>query len=307
VIPAAHASAIAIAPTWSEFAAGWELFRDPVLCAVAAGLVLGFLSGYVVLRRLVFVSAVTTQAAGLGVALAFYLQIHLGLVWLAPSAGAAALALATAWLLVLDPRPFGLSREAVLGVAFAATGGIAIAVGAKISQEAHQIEDILFGTAVMVEPADLWRVVVLGAIIVSLHAWWFRGFAFASFDPVAAAVQGLPVRLLDAVLFASIGLMVGVSTQALGALPVFALSTLPAIAALLFLRARLAVLFLVAAALGGASGGLGYLVAFFQELPVGACQTVVAAGFALLAGLLRAGLTLARLARSGGKPPRGPR
>lgn len=275
------------APSWADLAAGWELYRDPILCAIAAGLVLGFLSGYVVLRRMVFVSAVTTQAAGLGVALAFYAQIHLGLSSMSPALGAAALALAAAWLLVLDPRRLGLSREAMLGVAFAASGGAAIVVGAKISQEAHQIDDILFGTAVMVDRGDLLRVLIVGAALVALHLWWFRGLSFASFDPVAAAVQRLPVRLLDGVLFGSIGLMVGVSTQALGALPVFALSTLPGVAALLVVRGRLLVAFVLAALVGGASGALGYLLAFFQELPVGASQTVVAAGFVALAGAAR--------------------
>ena len=63
--------------SWSAFWDGWELFRDPILCGAAAGLVLGFLGVYVVLRRMVFVSAAITHSAGLGVALAFYAQIHL--------------------------------------------------------------------------------------------------------------------------------------------------------------------------------------------------------------------------------------
>ena len=48
---------------------------------------------------------------------------------------------------------------------------------------------------------------------------------------------------------------------------------------------------LAAAGLCGAlAGGGGYLLAFFGELPVGACQTVVAAGCVLLALLVRAAL-----------------
>lgn len=275
--------------SWAEFVAGWELFRDPVLCAVAAGLVLGFLSAYIVLRRMVFVSAVTTQSAGFGVALAFYLQIHHG-VGLEPSHGAVLLALLAAAALVKDPRALGLSREAMLGLVFAAAGGGAVLLDAKISQEAHEIDNILFGTAVVVEPADLHRVLVAGAVILALHLWWFRGFAFASFDPVVARVQRVPVRLLDTLLFASIGVMVGVSTQALGALPVFALSTLPGIAALMVARGPLLVPFLLAAALGAISGGLGYLLSFFENLPVGASQAVVAAGFVALAVPVRLAL-----------------
>jgi zinc transport system permease protein len=74
----------------------------------------------------------------------------------------------------------------------------------------------------------------------------------------------------------------GVAARALGALPVFALSVLPAAAALLFglsLRPALA----VASALGVLAGTIGYAAAFFLSLPVGASQTTVAAGFALVA------------------------
>ena len=71
---------------WAQFWGAYELFSDPMLCALIAGGVLGFLSVYVVLRRMVFVSAAVTQSAGLGVALAFFAEIHLG-VHVEPTAG----------------------------------------------------------------------------------------------------------------------------------------------------------------------------------------------------------------------------
>jgi len=58
-------------PTLAEFLDGLEIFLDPILCGAAAGLVLGLLGVYVVLRRMVFVSAAITHSAGLGVAVAF--------------------------------------------------------------------------------------------------------------------------------------------------------------------------------------------------------------------------------------------
>jgi zinc transport system permease protein len=283
------------APTWELFVDGWELFRDPLLCAAVAGVVLGFLSVYIVLRRMVFVSAAVTQGAGLGVALAFYAGIHLG--WeFDPVYSAVALSLAVAAVLVPDPRRLGLSRESVLGLMFAFTGGAAVLVGARITQEAHDIQAILFGTGVLVFPDDLRNVEVAGAATLLLHLWWFRGLSFASFDPITARVQGLPVRLLDATLLLSIGVMVGVSARALGAMPVFALSTLPGAAAVLLARGRLAVTFAVAAGLGCAAGVGGYLIAFFKEYPVGGAQTVTAAAVLGLALIVRLFIAVTRQA-----------
>lgn len=274
-------------PSLEEFIAAWELFRDPMICALVAGAVLGFLSVYVVLRRMVFVSAAVTQSAGLGVALAFYADIHLGM-HLEPIYGAAALALTVTLVLLIDPSRLHLTRESLLGLVFAATGGAAVLVGDRIAQEAHDIQAILFGTAVLVRPIDLQVVLIAGAVTLLVHLAWFRGLSFASFDPVAARVQGLPVGLLQGVVLVSIGLMVGATARALGALPVFALSTLPAMTALL-LGLRLRGAFVAAVLLGGASGFGGYGLAFFLELPVGAAQTVTAGLWVVLALAVRLG------------------
>jgi zinc transport system permease protein len=273
------------APSWAGFLAAWELFRDPVLCAVIAGTVLGFLGVYVVLRRMVFVSVAVTQASALGVALAFFAEIHLGL-HVDPIVGAIGLALGSTLLLSVDPRAYRLPRESMLGFAFAVTGGATIVIEDRIVQEAHDIHSILFGSAVLVRPVDLAVVGVTGALVLVLHVLWWRGLVFASFDPDAARVQGLPVRFLNAFLLASVGAMVGVSARALGALPVFALGTLPAVTALA-LGLELTWAALVAALLGALAAAAGYLAAFFFELPVGGTQTMVASVLLLSAWLGR--------------------
>lgn len=273
------------APTLADFWAAFELFRDPVLSAVVAGAALGFLSVYIVIRRMVFVSAAITQAAALGVALAFYAEIHLA-THVSPVLAASGLSLLVAVLLSSDPARLGITRESLLGVAYAASGGAAILVGDRIAQEAHDIQAILFGTAVLVRPEDLSAILWVSGACMALHLWWYRGLTMASFDPVGARVQGLPLGVLNAALFLSIGALVGVSTRALGALPVFAFSTLPAVAALL-LGARLGVCFVIATLLGALSGGLGYLISFLENLPVGGSQTVTAGAFVVAALAVR--------------------
>jgi zinc transport system permease protein len=272
--------------TWSDFIGGWQIFRNPLLCALVAGAVLGFLGVFVVLRRMVFVSAGVTQSAGLGVALAFYLDIHFGM-HVDPLVGAAALALLATLAMSLDSaRTIKLPRESLLGLVFAMSGGGAVLLGDRISQEAHDIESILFGSAVLVRGFDLAVVLVAGGLILAVHLWWLRGLVFASFDPDAARVQGLPVRLLDRTLFVSIGIMVGVSARALGSLPVFAFSVLPA-AAVLLLGVRMPFAFALATLLGALAGVCGYLFAFFYQFPVGGSQTVMAGLFVVLAVLIQ--------------------
>jgi zinc transport system permease protein len=176
---------------------------------------------------------------------------------------------------------------------------LAVLVGDRITQEAHDIASILFGTAVLVDDSDLVWVVAVAAVVALAHVFFHRGFVFAAFDPEGARVQGLPVATLDLMSWALVALAVAVTTRALGVLPVFACAGLPALAALAWVP-RLRFVLPIAMAIGAASGGLGYLAAFFGELPVGASQAAVALGFFLAAWSSRAGVaTLTRSWRLG--------
>jgi zinc transport system permease protein len=275
-----------VEPSWNDFWDGWPMYREAVYSGAIAGLSLGFLSVYVVLRRMVFVSAAVTQAAGLGVAASFYVGIHLG-VQINPAWGATMLSLMTAVALAGDPKRFGLSREMLLGIVFSFTSSAAVLIGSRIPQETGDIQAILFGNAVVVSPEDMQRLLWTSMGLVALQVWWFKGFAFASFDPVSARVQGLPVRLLDMILLLSVGVMVGEVARALGAMPAFAMSTLPGMAALLIVRGPLPVTFALASVFGAMSGVGGYLLAYKKQFSVGPAQTVTAVTIVVIAALVR--------------------
>ena len=267
--------------TWADFVAGWPIFRDAVLCGILAGGALGLLGVYVVLRRMVFVAAVLSEVSGLGVALAFWAGMLLDRE-VEPMLGAMLLCLLATVLFTMRPERLRLSREAVLAIAWVGAAGSAVVVGERITAEAHDIRAILFGSAVLVHPEDVWLVGGAALLAAGLHFGFGRGLLFSGFDPDVAKVHGLPVRLLDFALWGSVALTVSIATHALGALPVFAFSVLPAVAALLA-RPRMRGVFVLAGLLGAAAGGLGYLLAFFESLPVGASQTLVAAIFVVLA------------------------
>lgn len=265
---------------WADFVGGWELFRDPVLCGVLAGAALGLLGVYIVLRRVVFVAAVLSQSAGLGVALAFLAGMYLDFE-AEPMIGAVSMCLFATLLVSLRPERVHLSREAILGTAWVGANAAAIIVGDKISVESHDISSILFGSAVLVRPVDLYLVGAAAVLTLSAHLWLRRGLVFTAFDHDVARVQGIPVRAMDLTIWFIVAITVSVATRALGALPVFAFSVLPALAAMLSVRS-LSWVFPLAAVLGAVAGGTGYLLAFFQSWPVGPSQVVVALGLVLL-------------------------
>jgi zinc transport system permease protein len=269
----------------TSFWANWRLYRDPLLVGLIAGGVLAFLGVYVVARRIVFVSAALSQVSALGVTGGFLLISLAGITgaaaaWI-PPLFAILLAIAVVFGLTWAGDDPSLPRDSVLGTSFVVPMALVLVLAPYIAQEMHQIESLLHGSAVVVRDEDLWTIAISAVLIMGTQVYAFRGFLFASLDPKVARTQGLPVGMLDGVLFTSIALMTGLATRAIGALPTFAMTLLPALGAL-GLNAGLLTVFAVAGLLGGTSGAGGYLVAYEMGWSVGAAQTLVAATLMLV-------------------------
>lgn len=261
----------------AAFIDGWALFRDPALAGALMGLTLGLVGVYVVIRHLVFLSATLSQASSLGVALAFLARGYDAPAAVAsPTLGAALLSVAAASLFARSHRPHHARDDALLGMLYLVGAAGTLAVGTRIAADLADIQTLLFGTAVAVLPEDLSLVVITCVLVLALHAWWWRGFAAASTDPIGSRVRKLPVRMLDIMLFMSLALTVSVCTRVLGALPAFAFSVLPALGALQLAR-NLRQALVWAGTFGAVAGFGGYVVAFLWALPVGASQTLVGA------------------------------
>lgn len=295
-------------PTLTQFFEAWDLFRDPAMSGAVAGALLGWLGVYVVLGRMIFLSAALSQAAGLGIALAFWAGAATGMVGsvvVSPWLGSVAMTGLATLLLLADRSPGGARRDAVLGFAYLAGAAGTLAVGTRIAAEAHDIDTLLFGSAVAVLPEDFRLLVIVAGVLLAIHAWGHRGLSQAAFSPDAARVRGLPVGVLRLILFGSLATAISFCTRVVGALPVFALSVLPAAAATR-LAPSVGWSLVVAAAVGATSGFAGYVVAFLWSLPVGASQTLVAAAITVLALLAGVPATLRSRAARSRRGPAGP-
>ena|SRR5688572_10488239 len=159
--------------TFGLFFEAWELFQFPALTGTIAGALLGYLGVYVVLRRLVFLTAAVSQAAGLGVAAAFYLQIAFGVsaVIASPTIGASVLTMIAVLPVAMERGWARTRRDSVLGFGFLVGAAGTLALGTRIVEEVHDIDAILFGSAVAVLPEHFTGIAVLAAVLFVLHLW----------------------------------------------------------------------------------------------------------------------------------------
>jgi zinc transport system permease protein len=281
---------------FAEFWAGRELWREPLLAGVLAAALLSYLGVFVVLRRMVFVSAALSEISGVGVATAFYVGSVAGIdphthgaipLLLEPVWFSLVFACAAAALFSLRPGHRKLAAETIVGLGYIVASALVLAIlnSPRIAQEAHAVGDILFGNAVTVPRAQILALAAAGAAAIVTHALFFKELLFVSYDPETAMVQGVSVLRYELLLNVIVAVAISVATRAVGALPVFAFTVVPAAAALMLtenLRATLP----LSIAFGIVSAALGYYLSWIEQLPTGATMVVVASVF-LLPGVAR--------------------
>lgn len=273
--------------TVADFFGAWEVYEPGVLAAVVIGATLGVLGVYVVLRRLVFLSAALGQSASFGVVLAVLLfGAELGVSDnVAPILGAIVVSF-IATLLVAGARGSAVFRDGALGAVFLLGAAGTILVGSRLTQEMHEIEALLHGVGVAVMPEDLHMVAWLATFVLLAHTFGWRGFAAVSFDAAGAEVRRVPVRFFEVLLALTLAVGIAAGIRVLGALPVFALSIMPSLAATRLGR-NIPESLVIGALFGAIAGFYGYMLAFLLDLPVGASQTAVALALAAIVELAR--------------------
>ncbi len=262
----------------SQFINSYFLWRDPMIVGAVTGAICGFLEVYIVLRRIIFVSATLTQISSFGVALSFYLE-GIGLAifssLIGPFALSVLLTIIAAAFYALKRDFSRISREGVIAFGFLLASGGVIILGDRITKGAHDISTILFGSAVVVDPVDVYLIPGVAILAFVIHLIYYKDFIFVSFDTESAKLFKYPLRRLNTLLLITVALVVAVSTRALGALPVFALLALPALSSL-YLTEKLKLLFVFSVVIGILSAALGYFFSFILSIPTGASITVCA-------------------------------
>lgn len=269
----------------------WEalpILQNGVLACTITALVCSFLGVYVILKRMVFIAAALSQVSSLGIAAALMLATVLGISIGAEGAPAWASALpmvfailfscAAASLLAAHHTERRLSRESLLGVAYAVPGSLVLLVLDKMGGATHDIDNLLFGNAVFISTAQLVFLAIVASLVLFLHWLFYKEFIFVAFDYETAKAAGMQTLLFNQALLYSIAIMISAAINAIGALPVFSFMVIPPASALM-LAGNLTQAFVLATLFGGATALIGFYLSFEFSLPTGATLIVVAALF----------------------------
>jgi manganese/iron transport system permease protein len=144
------------------------------------------------------------------------------------------------------------------------------------------VTTFLFGRALAIGPVEVGYAAGMLTAVVLFLALAYRPLVWLTFDPVGAAVRGIPVVGLTTVLMVMLTGTVVVSLPMVGAVLVVALLVIPGATAYLLVN-RLAPMLLIAAGVGAFSSLGGLLLSHLLGWASGAAMVLAAAACFLLA------------------------
>ena len=250
----------------------FETFQSSFMQAglIASGLIgisCGYLSVYVVLKRLVFLAVALAQLASAAVALSLFFN------WnpvIAAFIGVLIGALFFSWPGIGRYLP----RENAIGSVYALASAAGVLLIAKNASGEDHLLNLMYGNVLTVTVPELW---LMGGVVLAtgtLYLCFAKELIFTSFDPEMAQTVGVRPRLWELLFNISLGLVIAMAIRLGGMMLVFTLLVLPGYAALLA-RCRIGPAFIWAMAMAVVTGAVGLYLSFIWDLPTSA---VVMAG-----------------------------
>ena len=235
---------------------------------------------HVALRRLAFVTEAVQHTVFPGIAIAYAVG------WpLLPGAAAAA-ALTVGLVVILTTGRRRVDVDSALAVVIASFFAVGVVVVSRRTGYAADLGALLFGRILDVSRAEVVETAVIGGLCLVVVALLHKELVLLALDRTQAAAVGLPVRLLDAVLYAVTAATVVVAVRAIGTVLVVAFVVTPAATGRLLARSipgAMAAAAGVATVLGWIGLSASYEASLNHNVRLAAGATVVIAytlGFA---------------------------
>ncbi|MCY1720745.1 metal ABC transporter permease [Prolixibacteraceae bacterium Z1-6] len=240
----------------------YDFFQKALLAAVFASISCGIIGGYIVARRIVFISGGITHASFGGIGLAFFLGFN-------PLLGAVLFAVMSALGIQFFTKVAQIREDSSIAIWWSLGMALGIIFVFLTPGYTPNLMSYLFGNILTVTVAELWWMLLLNVVIISFFTFFFRNILYIAFDEEYAQTAGLPVAMFNYLTMILIALTVVLNIRVVGIILILSLLTIPQATANLFTKdfKRLLILSSVFAFIGTMAG---MFISYFLNIPSGA-------------------------------------
>ena len=261
--------------TWLVEPLEFEFMRQAVAIGISLGILGAVVGSYLILQQMGMMSEVISHAVLPGISIAFFLEINLAI-------GAFVAGILSALVVMGIQKRSRIKVDAAMALTLTSFLALGVILITSLKTDQINLDEILFGDILGVTSTDVWRTVIITAIILLLTKLFYKELEFYTFDPLGAKACGLPVNLLYFGLICAITLTIVASMQTVGVLLVMSLLVGPAITSYLLVK-KLSQMMFLGSIIGAISSITGMYCSYYFDLPSGAAIVMVIFAFFLLA------------------------
>lgn len=239
-----------------------------LLAAIMVGTICAILGSYVILQGMAFFGDALAHTILPGVVIAYLVGWPLAV-------GALIFGVLSAIGIGALSHRGELREDTAIGVIFAGSFALGVAMLSTVRSYAVDLAHILFGDVLGVSLTDLWVTAALGAVVLLVVFAFYKEFLVMAFDPTLAVVLRLPTKILRYLLLILIAVTIVISLQTVGMALMLAMLVTPAAAAQLLTR-RLPSMMATAALIGALSNVTGLYISYYINIASGPAMVLVA-------------------------------
>ncbi len=236
---------------------------------------------FIVLRKLSFITDGIAHISLSGIALALATHVNVLAVTLA-------VAIASGLGINRLREKLKLSGDTAIGLMFPVGLAAGIILLSLAKATSIDITTYLFGSILAISEADLWAILVFGAVVLAAVLLLRKQLLYIAFDEESARASGLPVTAINYAFFALIGATVVLSVRIAGILLISSLVIAPPSAALQ-LKKSFKTTLILSCIFGVVSAWSGITASYYLGIPTGAAIAISSFAIFLAAYLLRPG------------------
>ncbi|MCK5731186.1 MAG: metal ABC transporter permease [Draconibacterium sp.] len=240
----------------------YNFFLKALIAAIFASISCGIIGGYIVSRRIVFISGGITHASFGGIGLAFFLGFN-------PLLGAALFAIFSALGIQFFTKVAEIREDSSIAIWWSMGMALGIIFVFLTPGYTPNLMSYLFGNILTVTSTELWWMAILNIVIIAFFALFFNKILYIAFDEEFARASGLPVALFNYLIMILIALTVVLNIRVVGIILILSLLTIPQATANLYTNDfKKLLIFSTLFALFGTISGL--FISYFLDIPSGA-------------------------------------
>lgn len=246
----------------------YTFMQHAFLAILLVGIICGAIGVFVILRGYSFLGDALAHAIFPGVVITFILGGNF-------LVGALIAAVIVSMLIGAVSQSGRINNDTAIGVLFAGSFALGIALMSLQSGYVRDLNAFLFGSILGVSRDDLWLTALVGAVVLGTLVLFRREITLISFDRVFARSTGLNLWWFDQLFLVLLAMAIVISLQTVGNILVLAMLVTPAATARM-LTDDLKRMIALSSTIGALSGLTGLYISYYEGVPSGAAVVLTA-------------------------------